>query len=49
MEKKPKSKQKAWNNDDKWAFTHSRLRAQTLPDKKKEQDRKACRNREAQK
>jgi len=47
MEKKPKSKQKAWNADDKWAFTHSRLRAQTLPDKKKKQARNACRDKEA--
>jgi len=43
---KGKLKQRAWNADDKWAFTHSRLRAQTLPDKKKKQSRKTCREKD---
>jgi|GEM_PF-5956808 len=38
-------KQKAWSEKDKWEYTHNRLRASTIPDKKKEQARKACRKR----
>ena len=35
-----------WSKADKFAFTNSRLRANTVPDKKKEQARKACRKKE---
>jgi hypothetical protein len=37
------SKQKKWNEEDKWAFAHSRLRAQTIPDKRKEKAKSLCR------
>lgn len=37
------TKQKKWSEADRWEFTHSRLRAQTIPDKRKEQAKKACR------
>ena len=43
---KASTKQKKWGEDDKFAFTHSRLRAQTIPDKKKQQAREACRKKE---
>lgn len=47
QEKASKAKQK-WDKDDKFAFTHSRLRAQTIPDKKKQQAREACRKKKEQ-
>lgn len=46
MNKKPVARKVKWSKDDKFAFAHSRLRAHTVPDKKKEQSRKACRGKE---
>jgi hypothetical protein len=32
-----------WNEADKFAFAHQKLRANQIPNKKREQNRKACR------
>jgi hypothetical protein len=32
-----------WSEEDKFAFTHTKLRAQTVPDGKKKASKQACR------
>lgn len=34
-----------WSEEDKFRFTNERLRATTIPNKKREANRKACRKR----
>jgi hypothetical protein len=34
---------KAWNDDERFAFATQKLRAQRIPNKKRAQDKRACR------
>lgn len=42
---KEKPRPTKWSAEDKFRFTHERLRASTIPNKKRKASREACRKR----